>query len=108
MAEKDNFRIFTDEVYNKPPGNFYPTKFKIYNHILEIWCVVLFHMNDYKETNNRGYRYILLMIDVLAKQTWCILLKTNYGQKITDHFPNFLTNSKRRPIEIESDRGRQF
>ena len=65
-------------------------------------------MKDYGPENNRGYRYILVIIDNFSKFGWAIPLKNKNAQTITDSFEKILISSKRRPNLIESDRGKQF
>ena len=65
-------------------------------------------MIDYKTSNNKGYRYIVIVIDNFSKYLWAIPLKNKYSQTITNDFSNILTKSKRKPIKIESDRGTEF
>ena len=86
----------------------YPTNEIIYNHIDEIWSIDLADMIDYKISNNKGYRYIFNINDNYSKYLWAILLKNKYSQTITDEFPNILTTSKRKPLRLENDRGREW
>ena len=65
-------------------------------------------MIDYKISNNKGFRYIFIVIDNYSKNLWAIPLKRKYSQTITNEFSNFLTTSKRKPLKIESDRGSEF
>ena len=65
-------------------------------------------MVDYKISNNKGFKYIFIIIDDFSKQLWAIPLKNKYSQTITNEFSNSLTTSKRKPLEIESDRGTEF
>ena len=53
----------------------YPTNKIIYNHLDEIWSIVLAHMIHYKISNNRGFRYILVIIVNFSKNLWCLSLK---------------------------------
>ena len=41
----------------------------VYNHIDEIWTIDLLDMSDYGTSNNRGYRYILVVIDTFSIYT---------------------------------------
>ena len=104
--KKDLTKIFIDEIYSKPPLRNYPTNKIIYNHIDEIWSIDLADMIDYKILNNKGFRYIF--IDNFSKYLFAIPLKNKYSQTITNEFSNILTESKRKPIKIESDRGSEF
>ena len=65
-------------------------------------------MKDYGPENNRGYRYVLVIIDNFSKYGWTIPLKNKNAQTIKDSFENNLINSKRKPNLIETDRGKEF
>ena len=65
-------------------------------------------MIDYKISNNKGFRYIFIVIDNFSKYLWAIPLKNKYSQTIANEFSNILSTSKRKPIKIESDRGSEF
>ena len=80
----------------------------VYNHIDEIWSIDLADMIDYKISNNKGFRYIFIIIDNYSKYLWAIPLKNKYSQTITNEFSNIITTSKRKPIKLESDRGSEF
>ena len=108
MAKKDKIKTFIDEIYSRPPKKNHPTNKKIYNHIDEIWGIDLADMVDYKTSNNKGFRYIFIIIDNFSKYLWAIPLKNKYSQTITNEPSNFLSTSKRKPLTIESDRGTEF
>ena len=106
--KKDLTKIFIDEIYSKPPRKNYPTNKIVYNHIDKIWSIDLVDMIDYKISNNKGFRYIFIVIDNFSKYLWAIPLKNKYSQTITNEFSNILTTSKRKPLKLESDRGTEF
>ena len=108
MTKKDNIKIFIDENYSKPPMRNFPTNKIVYNHLDEIWSIDLADMVDYKISNNKGLRYIFIVIDNFSKYLWAIPLKNKYSQTITNEFSNILTTSKRKPLKLESDRGTEF
>ena len=108
MINKDLIKIFVDEIYSKAPKKNYPTNKIVYTHIDEIWSIDLADMIDYKISNNKGYRYIFVIIDDFSKYLWAIPLKNKYSQTITNEFMNILSTSKRRPHKLESDRGSEF
>ena len=83
----------------------YPTNKILYNYVDEIWSVYLADMVDYKISNNKGYRYIFIIIDNFSKFLFAIPLKNKYSQTITNEFSNNLAKSKRKPDKLESDRG---
>ena len=105
---KDKIKIFIDEIYSKAPKKNYPTNKIIYNHIDEIWSIDLADMIDYKISNNKGFRYIFIVIDNFSKYLWAIPLKNKYSQTIANEFSNILSTSKRKPNKLESDRGTEI
>ena len=108
MKKRDLPNIFVDEIYSKPPRKNYPTNKITYNYIDEIWSIDLADFSDYKTSNNKGFRYMFIIIDNFSKYLWAIPPKIKYSQTITNEFSNNLTKSKRKPIKLESDRGADF
>ena len=108
MKKRDLTKIFVDEIYSKPPRKTYPTNKIVYNSIDEIWSIDLADFLEYKTSNNKGFRYILVIIDNFSKHLWAIPLKNNYSQTITQDFSNFLTESIQKPLKIESERGKNW
>ena len=106
--KKDLTKIFIDEIYSIPPKKNYPTNKIVYNHVDEIWSIDWADMIDYKTSNNKGYRYIFIIIDNFSKCLFAIPLNNKYSQTITNEFSNILTKSKRSPLKLESDRGTEF
>ena len=106
--KKDLTKIFIDEIYSKPPVRNYPTNKITYNYIDEIWSIDFADFSDYKTSNNKGFRYIFIVIDNYSKYLWAIPLKNKYSQTITNEFSNILIKSKRKPVKIGSDRGTEF
>ena len=67
MVKRDLTKIFIDEIYSSPPRKNYPTNKIIFNHTAEMWSIDLADMIDYKISNNKGYRYIFVIIDNFSK-----------------------------------------
>ena len=78
MINKDLIKIFVDEIYSKPTLRNYPSIKIVYNHIDEIWSIDLADMIDYKTSNNKGFRYIFIIIDNYSKYLWATSLKNKY------------------------------
>ena len=108
MIKTDLTKLFIDEIYSKPPRRHFPTNKIVYNHVDEIWSIDLADMIDYKNSNNKGFRYIFVVIDNFSKYLWAIPLKNKYSQTIINEFSNILIKSKRKPLKVESDRGTEF
>ena len=64
---KDLTKIFIAEIYSTPPMKNNPTNKIVFNHIDEIWSTDLADMIDYKISNNKGFRYIFVIIDKYSK-----------------------------------------
>ena len=107
MTQK-NIKIFINEIYSKPPKKFYPTNKTDVYHIDDIWSLDILDLKDYGPENNRGYRYILVIIDNFSKFGWTIPLKNKNAQTIKDSFENIIISFKRKPNLIETDRGKEF
>ena len=103
-----NIKIFINEIYSKPPRKNYVTNKTDVYHIDDIWSLDILDLKDYGPENNRGYRYVLVTIDNFSKFGWTSPLKNKNAQTIKDSFENILTNSKRKPNLIETDRGKEF
>ena len=105
---KKNIKIFINEIYSEPPKKYYPTNKTDVYHVDDIWSLDILDLKDYGSENNRGYRYVLVIIDNFSKFGWTIPLKNKNARTIKDSFENILISSKRKPNLIESDRGREF
>ena len=101
-------KIFINETYSKPPKKYYATNKTDVYYIDDTWSLDILDLKDYGPENNRGYRYILVIIDNFSKFGWTIPLKNKNAQTIKDSFENILISSKRKPNLIETDRGREF
>ena len=98
-------KTFINEIYSKPPKkNKLTNKTDVY-HIDDIWSLDILDFKDYGPENNKGYRYVLVVIDNFLKFGWTIALKHKNAQTIKDSSENILLTSKRKPNLIETDRG---
>ena len=107
MSQK-NIKIFINEIYSKPPRKYYPTNKTDVYYIDDIWSLDILDLKDYGPENNRGYRYVLVVIDNFSKFGWTVPPKNKNAQTIKDSFENTLISSKRKPNLIETDRGKEF
>ena len=107
MTQK-NIKLFINEIYSKAPKKHYATNKTDIYHIDDIWSLDILDLKDYGPENNRGYRYVLVTIDNFSKYGWTSPLKNKNAQTIKDSFENIITNSKRKPNLIETDRGKEF
>ena len=108
MSKKDLFKTFNDEINIEAPKKNYPTNKIVNNHIDDIWSIDLADMIDYKNSNNKEFRCILVIIDNFSKYIWCIPVKNKDSQTITNEFSIIPTTAKRKPLKLESGRGSEW
>ena len=49
---------------------------------------------------NKGFRFLLCVIDILSKHAWVVPFKDKEGINIVNAFKNFLKQSSRKPNKI--------
>ena len=106
--KKDLTKIFFDEFYSNPPKKNYPTKKTMIKSIDDTWSSDLLDMNEYGTKNNKGYRYILVVIDNFSKFVWTIPLENKYAKSITDAFSQTIKTSRRKPNLLKTDDGKEY
>ena len=107
MTQK-NIKIFINEIYSKPPKKYYATNKTDVYYTDNICSLDILDLKDYGPENNRGYRYVLVIIDNFSKLGWTVPLKNKNAQTTKDSFEIILISSNRKPNLIESARGKEF
>ena len=54
---------------------------------------------------NKGFRFLLCVIDIFSKHDWVVPLKDEKGVSIVDAFQKILDDSNRKPNKIWVDKG---
>ena len=57
---------------------------------------------------NKGFRFLLCVIDIYSKYVWVIPLKDKKGVSIVNAFQKILKESNRKPNKIWVDRGSEL
>ena len=57
---------------------------------------------------NKGFRFLLCVIDIFSKYAWVVPLKDKKGVSIVDAFQKILDKSGRKPNKIWVDKGSEF
>ena len=57
---------------------------------------------------NKGFRFLLCVIDIFSKCAWVVPLKDKKGITITNDFQKILKKSNRKPNKIWIDKGSDF
>ena len=107
MSQK-KFKIVINEIYSKPPKKYYPTNKTDVYHVDDNWSIDILDFKEYGIENNRGYRYVLVIMDNFSKYGWTVPLKSKNAQTIKGSFEIILIGSKRKPNLFETDRGKEF
>ena len=107
MTQK-NIKVFINEIYSKPPKKNYATNKTDVYFIDNMWSLDILDLKDYGVKNNRGYRYVLVIIDTFSEYGWTVPLKNKNAQAIKYSFANILISSKRKPNLMETDCGKKF
>ena len=77
-------------MYSKrPKKNYITNKTDVYN-IDDIWSLDILDLKDYDAKNNKGYRYVLVIIDHFSKFCWKVPLRQKNAQTIKDPFEKIL------------------
>lgn len=76
-------------------------------NIDDLWEMDLIDMQKYSRIN-KGNKYILAVIDCFSKFAWCITIKRKTPAEIIRGFDEIFSSTTRRPIKIQSDKGREF
>ena len=73
--------IFINEIFSNPPKkNCLTNKTDVY-HIDDMWSLDISDTKDYGPENNRGFRYIVVILDYFSKFGWTVPLKKRLKQK---------------------------
>ena len=57
---------------------------------------------------NKGFRFLLCVIDIFSKYAWLVPLKDKKGVSIVNAFQKILDKSERKPNKMWVDKGREF
>ncbi|XP_036147873.1 uncharacterized protein LOC118647319 [Monomorium pharaonis] len=73
----------------------------------DLWQADIVEMIPYSRFN-KGYHYILTVIDVLSKHAWAIPLKSKGGSDTADAIVEIIRESARCPKNLQTDKGKEF
>ncbi len=62
----------------------------------------------YIADHNDGHRYLLTVIDVFSKYAFVTSLKKKDGKSVTDAFGKILSDAGRKPLKLQTDKGKEF
>ena len=74
MTQK-SIKSIINEICSKPPKKNHSTNKTDVYQIDDIWSLDILDIKDYGPENNRGYRFVLVIIDNFSKIGWAVPLK---------------------------------
>ena len=80
MSKNDWAQQLANELH-KPIRRNFKKRRVIVNHIDEIWAADLVEMGKFSKWN-KGFKYLLMIIDVFSKYGWIIPLKRKTGEEV--------------------------
>ncbi len=103
--------IMSEELANemhKPIRRNFKKRRVISNHVDDIWAADLVDMQYYSRSN-KGYKYILMIIDVFSKYGWAEPLKNKTGAEMVRAFTEiWKTRQAPSPKYLWVDKGKEF
>lgn len=103
MSEK---QLLVDELHAPARRNF-PRRRVIVHGYDDLWQADVVEMRPYTRFN-RGYHYILTVIDVLSKHAWTVPLKAKSGSEVAIAIAKIIRKDGRCPKNLQTDKGKEF
>lgn len=94
-----------DELHRSARRNFRRRRVVI-RGLDDLWQADLVEMGAYS-TENKGFRYMLTVIDVFSKFAWAKPIKSKSGIEVTNAMESVLKEA-RRPKNLQTDDGKEF
>lgn len=95
-----------NEIHRPARKNFLRRK-TIIHHRDDLWQGDLADVQKYSK-ENKGFRYLLFVIDAYSKFLWIRPLKDKTGKNVSEAFDNILKKSGRKPENFQTDDGKEF
>ena len=74
--------------------------------IEKIWCSDLVERQQFSKWN-KGYRYLLMVLDLFSKYGWIIPMKDKKGETVTEAFKTIFEEG-RKPQYLWTDKGKEM
>ena len=94
-------------ILHKPIRFNFKTRPVVVHQIDEQWQINLVDMSKLSNHND-GFKFIMVVIDILSKYAWLESLKSKHGIAIKNALEYILSETKRRPKVIQTDKGTKF
>ncbi|DAC81738.1 TPA_asm: integrase [Stylophora coral adintovirus] len=91
---------------HKPIKRNFPKRRVIVNGIDDTWCSDLVEMQKFAKWN-KGYRYLLMVLDIFSKYGWIVPLKNKNGESVAEGFKKIFAEG-RKPKRLWTDKGSEY
>jgi len=105
MKSKSAYEHIVDELH-KPARIQFKRRHVIVKGLHDLYQADLIEMIPYSKTN-KGFKYILVVIDVFSKYVWAEPLKSKSAVEVTKAMKKIL-KSKPSPKNLQTDQGKEF
>lgn len=99
-------QLLVEELHASARKNF-PRRRVIVRGYDDLWQADVVEMRPYARSN-KGYNYILTIIDVLSKYAWAVPLKNKSGNEMSETIAKLIREDGRCPKNFQTDRGKEF
>lgn len=73
----------------------------------DLWQADLIDLQKFHKVN-KGYKYILTVIDTFSKYAWCVPIKSKTKTEVKNSFELIIQLTKRIPKNLQTDFGKEF
>ena len=106
MSEDKNWQQQLADELHKPIKRNFTRRRVLVNHVDEVWCSDLVEMQQFSKWN-KGYRYLLMVLDVFSKYGWITPLKDKKGETVSEALKTLLKEG-RTPRYLWVDKGKEY
>lgn len=110
IRKKHDSVTVKEEIVNelhKPARKNYKRRHVVITGLNDLYQADLVEMIPYAKFN-KGFRYILVIINAFSKFVWVYPLKRKTGKDVTDVMRKFLSSIKITPKNLQTDMGKEF
>ena len=107
LGFQDDGTIIAEELHKPVKRKFKRRRVMVYT-IDDIWSADLTNSFQSLSKQNKGYKYMLNVIDVFSKYAYSIPLKTKSADEVMEAFDNLFKFSGRQPRKLWTDQGSEF
>jgi transposase InsO family protein len=106
QSQSQSLSQLADELHKPVRRTFQRRRVIVYT-IDDVWGADLVDMTEWYK-DNKGFKFLLTVIDVLSKHAWGVQLKDKRGDTVTTALKGIIESSNRKPNFLWVDEGGEF